>query len=122
MPKIGDIVSPPSKPSKTTFEFPLEMIYGYIDSERKHIRQAIVDAGREEIPNPLEQFTELLNAATSLANVTKSAEAKTADYTTILLQILGKMLTTPEVRDRLFEILKAIQPRSSPQGSQQGTK
>jgi hypothetical protein len=118
MPKFGEIVSPPSKPSKTTFDYPLELLYTYIDSERRHIRQSIVDAGREEVPNPLEQFTELLNAATSLANATKSTEAKAADYTTILLQVLGKMLTTPEIRDRLIDVLKAFQPKPSNQRTQ----
>lgn len=121
MPKLGDIVSAPSGGGgeKKTFDFPLEVLYGYIDSERKHIRQAIVDAGREEMPNPLEQFTELLNAATNLANTSKSNEAKSSDYTMLLLQLLGKVLTTPELRDKIFSVIDALRAKPAPQPPKQ---
>lgn len=113
MPKIrGSDVTQPTTNAKRTVDFTLEELVGYIESDRKHIRQAIIDAGREEVPNPLEQFTELLNAATNLANTTSSTEAKTADYTTIGLQLLSKMLGTPEIRDKIIDVLKAFQPKS----------
>lgn len=112
MPKLGDIASSPSQgQSKTVFEFPIEMLYSYIDSERRHIRNSIVDAGREEAPNSLEQFTELLDAVTRLAEATKSTEAKAADYTTLGLQVIGKILTTPGLSDKVMEILKSIKPK-----------
>ena len=90
-------------------EIPVEMLLEMAREEQYHIRTSIIDAGREELPNQLQQFTDLLNAAGQLASTTKQQqEATPADTSKLLLEGLGWILKTPELRDKVVEIIKSV--------------
>lgn len=109
MPSLGEIApKPPAKEQEKKLEIPPEYLEEIARQERLHIRQTIVDAGREELPNELQQFTDLLNAANTLASTSKTTEAEALDNTKLLLQVVGYILKTPELRDRLIDVVKAI--------------
>jgi len=118
MPKLGDIVHDSSdqeqKPKPKTsdkLEVPPELIGEMIATTRNHIRMSIVDAGMQELPDQLQQFTELLNAASSLANM--SPNKNSDDNTKLILQTLGYLLKTPELRDKILSIIKGV-PKNPP--------
>lgn len=129
LPSLGEITPGSSKKrideeKKKKFDFPAELLFELAREGDQHIRYTIVDAGREELPSELQQFTELLNAANTLTSMTEQGQqtAQTTDMMKSILQILGYIGKNPDIRDWVIGMLKSGVKKSPPPSSQQGNQ
>lgn len=110
IPKVGDATRPlkPRSNEEEEVDMSIENFFNFADAIRKHYRQLIVNVGREEVPTPLQQFTELINAAKTLADIARSTQEGSITNTMLALQIIGRLMSIPAFSEKIGQILNMV--------------